>query len=148
MTLKLIFLFLLSALSLDVFATNGVIKEKKAHIIVQSLSSKSIHWLCTASSTFFLDGKNLKSVKSTIWIKIDFRRNIYARCDKKGCSRCDFTLSISGRYTNILLPKCAAFIKINNINYSFVDMTTLTNHVFVSYGRCRMNQSNSNVGKI
>jgi len=136
--MKLILGVLLLTFSMSVFSVTSVFDKKPIDSTTKSLASRSMYWLCEPKIKFRVDKKGARRVRNNVWIKINLKNKLYARCDKNGCSKCDLKYFSSGIYTNIALPNCGGFIKLSNDGSTFVDVASLMNIVFVSYGACKI----------
>jgi hypothetical protein len=84
---------------------------------------------------------------SRFYNRIDFERGVYARCDGRGCDEYSATISQSGAYINIELPRRTAFAKLSDTRNDplfveqlqalhLVESVSMGLVVWISYGTC------------
>jgi hypothetical protein len=81
-------------------------------------------------------GQGCQSVKNTIIVRIDTERQIYSRCDAKGCDEFQPQFNVSGKFTNIAVPANGLLAKLATDGSSFTEVATLGTAVLLSFGFC------------
>jgi len=81
-------------------------------------------------------GHGCQSMKNTIVVRIDMERQIYSRCDAKGCDEYQPQFTVSGEFINIAVPANGFLAKLTNDGSSFIEVATLRTAVFLSFGFC------------
>jgi hypothetical protein len=87
-------------------------------------------WQCAPSQV-------CQQLENKIVIRIDMNRQIYSRCDAKGCDDFQADFSNSGVFINIALPAKGLLAKLTNDGSSFTEVATLGSIAFISFGSCR-----------
>jgi hypothetical protein len=70
-------------------------------------------------------GQGCQSVKNTIIVRIDMERQVYSRCDAKGCDDFQAQFSNSGIFTNIAVPANGLLARLTTDGSSFTEVATL-----------------------
>lgn len=78
-----------------------------------------------------------QSVKNSIVIRLDQEKQVYSRCDAKGCDDLQAQFSSSGEYINIGVSGRGMLAKLKSDGSAFVEVVTLGTDVLMSFGSCR-----------
>jgi hypothetical protein len=78
-----------------------------------------------------------QQLENTLVIRIDLDRQIYSRCDAKGCDDFQADFSNSGIFINIAMPANGLLAKLTKDGSNFTEVATLESIAFVSFGSCR-----------
>ena len=81
-------------------------------------------------------GYGCQSVKNKIVVRIDMERQIYSRCDAKGCDEYQPKFTVSGKFINIAVPANGLLAKLTADGSSFTEVVTLGAVVLLSFGFC------------
>ena len=76
-------------------------------------------------------------VPAKVWNLIDLENRTYARCDNSGCDTYDALVSTSGVVTRVEVPGRGLTTTLTDGGSSFVEVATLVDTVYVSFGSCR-----------
>lgn len=71
-----------------------------------------------------------------MWTKLDMTVGTYSRCDAKGCDDYRGDVARSGIWANFTFPGRAFIAKVS-VDGDLVEVATLNDVTFVSYGKCR-----------
>ena len=82
-------------------------------------------------------GQGCQPAENTIVVRIDMERQIYSRCDAKGCDDREAQFSKSGEFINIAMHGTGMLAKLNFDGSSFTEVVTLGTTVLLSFGSCR-----------
>ena len=82
-------------------------------------------------------GKTCESIKNEIVIQLEFEKQIYSRCDAKGCDNYKAQFYPSGEYINISVGERGVLAKLSRDGSSFVEAATIGNQILLSFGSCK-----------
>ena len=82
-------------------------------------------------------GQGCQQVENQIVIRFDGERQVYSRCDAKGCDDLKAQFSGSGGFINIDVLGRGILAKLSRDGSTFTEVVTLANFVLVSFGSCR-----------
>jgi len=108
-----------------------------AMLLSAGAGSASAAITCTISEKLLCNpGEGCAAIKNSIVVRIDFDKQVYSRCDAKGCDDYIGQFSKSGVFINIGMPDKGMLAKLSSDGSSFLEVVTLMTATFVSYGSC------------
>ena len=100
------------------------------------LADRSPEWRCEIATQYVCSAKGCDQNPPSVWINLDFTARRYERCDSRGCDAYPMQSYTSGIYTSISLAQPGTFLKVVNDGSEFVEVASMGNVTFNSFGRC------------
>ena len=129
-------LFLLLPASAQEGGKLGADRERLTDLFGRGLADRASKWRCTITSQYVCSKKGCDQNPPTVWINLDFSANLYERCDAKGCDAYPMRSFVGGIYTTISLARPGTFLKAVNDGSEFVEVASMGNVTFNTFGRC------------
>jgi hypothetical protein len=93
---------------------------------------------CTITEKFqCAQGQGCQPIESKVVIRINVEKQVYSRCDAKGCDDYQAQFTVSGKFINIAVPANGLLAKLTADGSSFTEVATLGTAVLLSFGSCR-----------
>ena len=100
----------------------------------RSMSDRATRWQCRLETQYVCSAEGCKQVEPSVWLNVDFRSQVYERCDAKGCDTRSMTASESGIYT--IVSEAGFLLKALNDGSEFMDVATSGTAAWNGFGSC------------
>jgi hypothetical protein len=102
---------------------------------------------CEIGKKYVCDEGGCKPIPATVWNVVNTLKRTYARCDARGCDTYEARIFQSGIFINIEVPGRSTIAKMSTLDepisqikaFSFHEVVTQLQAVYVSFGSCKPN---------
>lgn len=113
-------------------------QQRIKELTAQSLASRSTEWRCDVKLlTVCGNGRCEQGNIPPAWFLIDFKTNVYERCNERSCQKFTVQNTVNGPFTTLFVANRPLFLRLVNDGSAFIEVSSAGITSVNAFGSCK-----------